>query len=60
MTASRQLKFFAYAGGEMSSPVADGHSGYLNRSKSWGFQVNDLSVLAPTMTDALSVHQQIG
>ena len=60
VTASRQLKFFAYAGGEISSPVADCHSGYLSQLKSWGFQVNDLSALASSMTDALLVHQQIG
>ncbi|WP_376089568.1 NAD-dependent DNA ligase LigA [Roseomonas sp. CCTCC AB2023176] len=43
ITASRPLRMFAYAQGDSSEPVADTHSGYLDRLRSWGFQVNPLS-----------------
>jgi DNA ligase (NAD+) len=60
ITASRQLKFFAYAAGEMSAPVAECHSKYLAQLKKWNFQVNALSVLAENMSDALARHAEIG
>ena len=60
ITAQRQLKFFAYAAGEMSEAVADRHSAYLDQLSRWGFSVNPLSAVAPTMGDALAIHEQIG
>ena len=60
ITAARKLKFFAYAAGEMSEAVADCHSAYLDQLSRWGFSVNPLSAVAPTMGDALAIHEQIG
>ena len=60
VTASRQLKFFAYASGEMSEPVSDSHSQYLEKLSDWGFVVNPLSSLALSVSDALQKHHEIG
>ena len=60
ITASRALKFFAYAAGDMSSPVADTHSDFLKRLSAWGFVVNPLSITANGMDAALAQHQVIG
>ena len=47
ITAARALSMFAYAMGEASGPVAESHSGYLDRLRAWGFQVNGLSTPLP-------------
>jgi DNA ligase (NAD+) len=47
ITARRPLRLFAYAQGQSSEPVAETHSGYLERLRSWGFRVNPLSALLP-------------
>ena len=60
ITASRALKFFAYAAGDMSSPVADTHSDFLKRLSAWGFVVNSLSIAANGMDAALDQHKVIG
>ncbi len=60
ITASRALKFFAYAAGDMSSPVADTHSDFLKRLSTWGFVVNPLSITANGMDAALAQYQVIG
>lgn len=43
ITRARPLRLFAYAMGEASAPVAETHSGYLERLRGWGFDVNPLS-----------------
>ena len=60
ITASRALKFFAYAAGDMSSPVAETHSDFLKRLSAWGFVVNPLSITADGMDAALAQHKVIG
>ncbi len=45
VTAGRPLSLFAYAQGRSSEPVAATHSGYLDRLRGWGFQVNPLSAV---------------
>ncbi|RVT97447.1 NAD-dependent DNA ligase LigA [Rhodovarius crocodyli] len=47
ITASRPLKFFAYAMGEASERPAETHSGWLEQLRAWGFVVNPLSTLLP-------------
>ncbi|MDJ0387547.1 NAD-dependent DNA ligase LigA [Roseomonas sp. E05] len=47
ITAKRPLRLFAYAQGESSEPVAETHSGYLERLRGWGFAVNPLSRQLP-------------
>ncbi|MCJ2141376.1 NAD-dependent DNA ligase LigA [Methylobacterium sp. E-066] len=48
ITASRPLKFFAYAWGELSGPIAETQSGVLERFAAWGLPVNPLT---QTFTD---------
>ena len=43
ITATRPLRFFAYAWGEVSSPFAETQWGALQALRSWGFPVNDRS-----------------
>ena len=43
VTAQRPLRFFAYAWGEVSAPVAETQWDALQALKSWGFPVNDRS-----------------
>jgi len=43
ITASRPLKFFAYAWGELSEPIAETQSGVLQRFAAWGLRVNPLT-----------------
>lgn len=45
ITASRALRFFAYAWGDVSEPLADTQFGAIARMKDWGFQTNPLTVL---------------
>jgi DNA ligase (NAD+) len=47
ITAKRPLKFFAYAQGTSSAPVAETHLGYLKQLQEWGFDVNPLSEALP-------------
>jgi DNA ligase (NAD+) len=42
VTAARPLRFFAYAWGELSAPLADTQSGALARLAALGFAANDL------------------
>jgi DNA ligase (NAD+) len=44
ITARRPLRFFAYAWGEVSEPLATTQSGAVQRLKSLGFQTNPLTV----------------
>jgi len=60
ITASRALKFFAYAAGDISAPVAETHSAFLKRLAAWGFVVNPLSIAVDGMGEALNHHQVIG
>jgi DNA ligase (NAD+) len=52
ITASRPLSLFAYAMGEVSSPIADTHWHFLERLKKWGFTVNPLSQKLADPTEA--------
>jgi DNA ligase (NAD+) len=45
ITASRPLRFFAYAWGELATPPADTQSGIMDAFASWGLPVNPLSRL---------------
>ena len=55
VTASRNLQFFAYALGEVSTPLASTHADSLAVLKSFGFSVNELSSRC-TDSDALLAH----
>ncbi|ARC88842.1 NAD-dependent DNA ligase LigA [Rhodovulum sp. MB263] len=55
VTASRPLKFFAYAWGEVSVPLATTQMEAIGRLKTLGFQVNPLTVLCDG-PEALAAH----
>ena len=55
ITASRPLKFFAYAWGEMSTLPAETQSGMVAAFRRWGFPTNDLMVVCDS-ADALLAH----
>jgi len=45
VTANRPLRFFAYAWGEVSAPIAQTQWGARDKLKEWGFRLNEPSVL---------------
>ena len=55
ITASRPLKFFAYAWGELSAPIAETQTGVLQRFASWGLPVNPRTETF-TDTEAMLAH----
>lgn len=55
ITASRPLRFFAYAWGEVSEALADTQTGVLERFASWGLPVNPRTRTF-TETDAMLAH----
>lgn len=60
VTATRPLSLFAYAMGEMSSAIADSHTGFLNKLREWGFAVSDLITRCVTTAEVLAVYRAIG
>ncbi|TNE62841.1 MAG: NAD-dependent DNA ligase LigA [Alphaproteobacteria bacterium] len=59
ITASRPLRFFAYAWGEVSALPADTQMGMVERFRDWGFAVNPLMVLCDGATGALAQYRKI-
>ena len=59
ITARRPLRFFAYAWGELSAPLADTQSGALARLSELGFAVNPLTRLCGTPGEMLAHHADI-
>lgn len=59
ITASRPLKFFAYAWGEMSALPFSAHSDALDWLKSLGFPTNPLSKRCESAEDLLDVYRHI-
>ncbi|KQV82883.1 NAD-dependent DNA ligase LigA [Rhizobium sp. Root1220] len=60
ITASRKLKFFAYAWGEMSEMPADTQFGMVQVFKNWGFPVNPLMKRLNSVADILAHYDEIG
>ncbi|MGZ5940139.1 MAG: NAD-dependent DNA ligase LigA [Rhizomicrobium sp.] len=60
ITASRPLKFFAYAWGEMSELPADTQHGMLAWMDKAGFVVNPLTKLCKDIDDVLAFYRKIG
>ncbi|MGZ9722546.1 NAD-dependent DNA ligase LigA [Rhizobium miluonense] len=60
VTASRKLKFFAYAWGEMSDMPADTQYDMVQAFKSWGFPVNPLMARLNSVADILGHYEEIG
>ncbi|MDC9810053.1 NAD-dependent DNA ligase LigA [Rhizobium binxianense] len=60
VTASRKLKFFAYAWGEMSDMPADTQFAMVQTFKDWGFPVNPLMKRLNSVADILAHYDEIG
>src|SRR5712672_305061 len=60
ITASRPLKFFAYAWGEMSELPADTQHGMLGWMDKAGFVVNPLTKLCKDLDEVLAFYRKIG
>ncbi|SON56437.1 DNA ligase [Hartmannibacter diazotrophicus] len=59
VTASRPLRFFAYAWGEMTSIPAGTQYDVVEAFKSWGFQVNPLMARCVSTDDLLAHYHEI-
>jgi DNA ligase (NAD+) len=60
ITASRPLRFFAYAWGVSEPRTWKTHSDYLKLLKDWGFRVNPLSKLCRTPQQVLDYYRKLG
>ncbi len=59
ITKSRPLRFFAYAWGELSAPLADTQSGAIARLSALGFATNDLTVTCDGPTAMIAHYHMI-
>ena len=59
VTATRPLKFFAYAYGNTLEPVAESQWEFLEFLKSWGFSVNPLTRLCQSQSDLIRAYNKI-
>ncbi len=59
ITASRPLRFFAYAWGETSEPIAETQFEAIARLKDWGFVTNPLTRLCETSEEMVAHYQSI-
>ncbi len=59
ITASRPLKFFAYAWGEAPELPADTQWGVVQAFKSWGLRVNPLMVLCQTAAELVAHYHAV-
>lgn len=59
ITRSRPLKFFAYAWGEVSEPLAETQYGAIKRFEKLGFSVNPLTVQADTPKAMIAHYREI-
>jgi DNA ligase (NAD+) len=60
VTASRKLRFFAYAWGEMSAMPADTQYGMIEVLKAWGFPVNPMTKRLSRVDDIIAHYREIG
>ena len=60
ITASRTLRMFAYAWGEISEEPAGTHWSFLESLAGWGFQVNALAQQCAGVEAALAAYNKIG
>ncbi|MEW6256780.1 MAG: NAD-dependent DNA ligase LigA [Pseudomonadota bacterium] len=60
VTASRPLRFFAYAWGEASALPSDSQHGMVQTFARWGLPTNPLTVLCRSASDLLAHYRSIG
>ncbi|MEM7733161.1 MAG: NAD-dependent DNA ligase LigA [Pseudomonadota bacterium] len=59
ITRSRPLKFFAYAWGELSEPLADTQIGAIRRMENMGFQTNPRTAICDGVKEMLDHYRSI-
>ncbi|WP_171211516.1 NAD-dependent DNA ligase LigA [Ruegeria sp. HKCCA5426] len=59
ITQSRPLRFFAYAWGELSDPLADTQMGAIERLAGFGFSTNPLTAVCDTKDQILNHYRSI-
>ncbi|MCL6281945.1 NAD-dependent DNA ligase LigA [Ruegeria sp. 2012CJ41-6] len=59
ITRARPLRFFAYAWGEISEPLAQTQMGAIERLQTLGFQTNPLTRLCHSVPDLISHYREI-
>jgi DNA ligase (NAD+) len=59
VTASRPLRFFAYAWGEVSAPFGQTQSDCVARFRDWGFVTNPLMRVTRTLSEVLDYYRDI-
>ncbi|MBB95810.1 MAG: DNA ligase (NAD(+)) LigA [Rhodobacteraceae bacterium] len=59
ITRARPLKFFAYAWGESSAPLADTQFGAIDRLKTLGFSTNPLTIRADSPAQMIAHYREI-
>ncbi|AML52767.1 NAD-dependent DNA ligase LigA [Falsihalocynthiibacter arcticus] len=59
ITKGRPLKFFAYAWGELSEPLAETQFNAISRLKAFGFSVNDLTEICQGPQELLAHYKSI-
>jgi DNA ligase (NAD+) len=60
ITATRPLRFFAYAWGDVSALPADTQAGVVHAMKTWGFPVNPEMIVCETTAEMLEFYRRIG
>ncbi|CAM9939026.1 unnamed protein product [Discosporangium mesarthrocarpum] len=60
VTAARPLRFFAYSWGELSDDIAATHWEFLEKLRSWGFQVNPLAELCHDLAGIIALYEKVG
>lgn len=59
ITAERPLRFFAYAWGEISAPVAKSQLEMIENFKVWGFDINPLMRRGESVAELMAVYKDI-
>ena len=59
VTQSRPLKFFAYAWGSLSAPLAETQSGAIEKLKKYGFQINGLTSVCQGPSEMIAQYRKI-
>jgi len=59
ITASRPLRLFAYAWGDVSEPIADTQFGAIEKLSEWGFQTNPLTARFENADGLIAHYRQI-
>ncbi|WP_119168573.1 NAD-dependent DNA ligase LigA [Algihabitans albus] len=59
ITKQRPLRFFAYAWGEVSKPIAATHWDSLRRLRAWGFAINPLAARCNSAAETLTIYRKV-